>query len=130
MKFNLNQIMVMQTGLDAILAKELPIKPAYWLARFMDKVSFEYKAMESARMKLLEKYAKKDEDGKLAMKKVKGKPDEFDLTKTNMKKFQDEYGELGKVEFDIDIDPIKLADLGDIKLKPFVLIQLGKIIEE
>ena len=132
MKFNLNEIMAMQTGLDVILAKELPVKPAYWLARFLDKVGIEYKAMESTRMKLLEKHAKKDKDGKLVMKKDKdGKPiNEYDITKTNMEKFQDEFAELGKEEFEVDFKPIKLDQLGDIKLKPIVLVQLGKIIVE
>jgi len=132
MKFNLNEVMGMQAGLDVILAKELPVKTAYWLARFLDKVGSEFKAMDAARMKLVEKYAKKDKDGKPMMKKVeKGEqPKEYDLTDANMKKFQDEYAELGKEEFEIDFKPIKLDQLGDIKLKPIVLIQLGKIIVE
>jgi hypothetical protein len=131
MKFNLNEVMGMQAGLDVILGKELPIKTGYWLARFLDKVGVEFKAMETARIKLIKKYAKKDKDGEPMMKKVKdGKPQEFDLTNDNMKKFQAEYGELGKEEFEIDFKAIKLDQLGDIKLKPIVLVQLGKIIEE
>lgn len=132
MKFNLNEVMAMQTGLDVILAKELPVKTSYWLARFLDKVGVEFKAMEKARVKLIEKYAKKDKDGRPMMKKVKKgeRPKEYDLTDGNMKKFQAEYGELGKEEFEIDFNPIKLEQLGDIKLKPMVLIQLGKIIVE
>ena len=132
MKFTLNEVMGMQAGLDAILAKELPVKTAYWLARFLDKAGSEFKAMETARMKLIEKYAKKDKDGKSVMKKDKdGKQlNEYDLTETNMKEFQTEFAELGKEEFEIDFKPIKLDQLGDINLKPIVLIQLGKLIEE
>ena len=132
MKFSLNEIMTMQTGLDTILAKELPVKPAYWLARFLDKVGIEYKALEKARMILITKYAKKDKDGKPMMKKDKdGKPiNEYDLTKANVEKFQVEFAELGKEEFEVDFTPIKLDQLGDIKLKPMVLVQLGKIIVE
>ena len=120
----------MKQGLDVILAKELPVKTAYWLARFLDKVGVEYKAFETARVKLAEKYAKKDKDGKPAMKKVKDMPDQYDITDDNMKKFNDELGELGKEEFEIDFKPIKLEQLGDIKIKPLVLVQLGKVIEE
>ena len=132
MKFSLNEIMRMNEGLNAILAKELPVKTAYWLARFLDKVGSEFKAMETARMKLIEKYAKKDKDGKSVMKKDKdGKQlNKYDLNETNMKKFQAEFAELGKEEFEIDFKPIKLEQLGDIKLKPIVLIQLSKLIEE
>ena len=121
----------MQAGLDVILAKELPIKPAYWLARFLDKIRSEMEAMEKARVKLVEKLAKKDKDGKPIMKKAKdGEPQQYDLTDENMAKFQEEYNELGKEEFEIDFKPIKLVDLGDITLKPIVLVQLGKLIEE
>ena len=122
----------MQQGLDVILGKELPVKTSYWLARFLDKVGSEFKAMESARVKLVAKYAKKDKDGKIVFKKDKdGKQlQEYDLTKANMEKFQTEFAELGKEEFEIDFKPIKVEQLGDIKLKPIVLVQLGKIIEE
>lgn len=127
MKFNLNEIMAMTEGLNTILAKELPAKTSYWLARFLDKVASEQKAMEKARVKLLEKLAKKDKDGKPLMKKDK---DEYDLTKANMTKFQTEINELGKEEFDVDFKAIKLDQLGNIKLKPIVLMQLKKIIVE
>ena len=132
MKFTLNEVLGMKQGLDVILAKELPVKTAYWLARFLDKVKAEYTAMDKVRITLIEKYAKKDKDGKPMMKKVKDgeRPKEYDLTDENMEKFQAEYAELGKTEFEIDFKPIKLDQLGDIKLKPIVLVQLGKLVVE
>ena len=134
MKFTLNGIMGMNEGLNVILAKELPVKTSYWLARFLDKVGSETKAMEKARLILAEKLAKREKDGNFVFKKDKdGKelvPQQFDFTKENAKKFQDEFAELGKEEFEIDFKAIKLEQLGDIKLKPMVLIQLGKLIEE
>jgi len=134
MKFTLNGIMGMNEGLNVILAKELPVKSAYWLARFLDKVSSETKAIEKTRILLAEQYAKKDKDGKLVFKKDKdGKelqPQQYDFTKKNLEIFNNEFAELGKEEFDIDFKPIKLEQLGDIKLKPIVLVQLGKIIVE
>ena len=130
LKFNLNEILGMQKGLDVILEKELPAKTAYWLARFLDKAGIEFKAFEKARLKLVERYAEKDKEGKPKMKEVKGQPQQYDLTDASMKKFNDELADLGKEEFEIDFKPIKLEQLGDIKLKPIVLVQLGKIIEE
>ena len=134
MKISLNEVRGMQAGLDVILAKEIPIKPAYWLARFLDKIRSEMDAMEKARIKLVEKLAKKDKDGKPMFKKGKdGKqiePNQYDFTDENMAKFQAEFDELGKEEFDVDFKPIKLEQLGDINLKSIVLVQLGKLIEE
>ena len=134
MKITLNEVRAMTAGLDVILAKEIPVKPAYWLARFLDKIRSEMDAMEKARMKLVEKYAEKDKDGKLLFKKDKdGKqfdPPQYDLTDENMEKFGKEFAELNEEEIEIDFKPIKLEQLGDINLKPIVLVQLGKIIEE
>ena len=132
MKVTLNEVRQMQPGLDVILAKELPVKTAYWLARFLDKVRAEIGSTENIRMKLVDKYAKKDKDGKFIFKKDdKGKDlQEYDFTKENYINFVKEYDELSQIEMEIDFKPIKLADLGDITLKPVVLIQLGKIIEE
>jgi len=132
MIFRLREITTMQAGLDVILMMELPAKPAYWLARFLDRVRAKIGETEKTRMKLLNKYAKKDKDGKPVFKKDnKGKNlPEVDFTKENLIKFGKEYTELSEAEFEIDFKPIKLADLGDIKLKPIVFIQLGKLIEE
>ena len=127
MKFNLNEIMAMTKSLNVILEKELSVKPAYWLARFLGKVESEMKAMEKARLKLISKYAKKDKDGKPLQKKG---TDQFDITEENVVKFTEEFDELCKEEVEIDFNPIKLDDLGDIKLTPSVLIHLGKIIVE
>jgi len=132
MKITLKEISEMQAGLDVILGKELPIKASYWLARFLDKVRSEIGATEKIRMQLIDKYAKKDKDGKFIFKKdSKGKDlGEYDFTKENLIKFGKEYTELSEVEMEIDFKPIKISDLGDITIKPIVLLQLKKIIEE
>lgn len=132
MKITLKEVSEMQAGLDVILAKELPVRPAYWLARFLDKVRSEIGATEKIRMQLIDKYAKKDKDGEFIFKKDnKGKDlQEYDFTKENSEKFGKEYTELSEVEMEIDFKPIKLSDLGDITIKPIVLLQLKKIIEE
>lgn len=132
MKITLKEISEMQSGLDVILTKELPVKTAYWLARFLDKVRAEIGATEKIRLQLIDKYAKKDKDGKFIFKKdSKGKDlGEYDFTKENLEKFGKEYTELSEVEMEIDFKPIKLADLENITIKPIVLVQLKKIIEE
>ena len=51
-------------GLKEILNKELPVKPAYWLARIATKLEGELQTFEKARMGLINKHSKKDKDGK------------------------------------------------------------------
>ena len=118
-------------GLNEILNIELPVKPAYWLARFLTKLSEEEKAFEKARINLVTKHSKKDKKGKpvIITSKVEGKDvSNYDLADTEA--FQKEFEQLVEEKIVIDFNPIKLADLGDIKLKPITLAKLGKIIEE
>lgn len=116
-------------GLIEILKIELPVKPSYWLARIANKIDPEIIAFEKARMGLVRKYAKKDLKGNpIFLKDENGKPvNEYNIP--NLEEFQKEYDELSAQEIDINIDPIKLGALGDIKIKPVILAKLGKIIE-
>lgn len=130
MKFKLNEIRLATEGLGEILEKELPVKTAYWLARFLDKVNSENASMEKARIILVKKCAKKDKKGNPLFVKDKDGKDTNQYDITDMDAFQNEFIELTNEEVEIDFKPIKLEALGDIKLKPLTLAKLGKIIEE
>lgn len=133
----------MSVGLDAILAEKIPCKPGYWLARFLDKINSEMKAMEKVRIKLLEKYAKKDKNGKPEFRKDKdGKqlePPQYDLINANKQKFEKEFADLGEETFEIDFKVINLEDIDTevcekcgrkkLTIKPVIWYQLGKIIK-
>jgi len=130
MKFKLNEIRLATEGLSEILEKELPVKTAYWLARFLDKVNSENASMEKARINLVKKHAKKDKDSNpmFILDKDGKNTNQYDIPDINA--FQDEFIELTNEEVDIEFKPIKLEQLGDINLKPIVFVQLGKLIEE
>jgi len=130
MKFKLNEIRLATEGLSEILEKELPVKTAYWLARFLDKVNSENASMEKARINLVKKHAKKDKDGNpmFILDKDGKNTNQYDIPDINA--FQDEFIELTNEEVDIEFKPIKLEQLGDIQLKPLTLVKLGKVIEE
>jgi len=130
MKFKLNEIRLATDGLGEILEKELPVKTAYWLARFLDKVNSENASMEKARINLVKKHAKKDDKGNPMFVKDKDDKDTNQYDIPDMDAFQNEFIELTNEEVEIDFKPIKLEQLGDIKLKPLTLAKLGKIIEE
>jgi len=130
MKFKLNEIRLATDGLGEILEKELPVKTAYWLARFLDKVNSENASMEKARINLVKKHAKKDDKGNPMFVKDKDGKDTNQYDIPDMDTFQNEFIELTNEEVEIDFKPIKLEQLGDIKLKPITLAKLGKIIEE
>ena len=142
MKLTLAEIRSMAPGLNAILGKDLPAKPSYWLARFMDKVQSEMRAIEKARMNLVRKFAKKDKrEAILFIKDKDGKDtNQIDFTKGNFEKFQKEFAKLLEEKIEIKFKPIKLKDLDvevcpkcgrkKLVIKPIILLQLGKIIVE
>jgi hypothetical protein len=128
MKLKAGEIKIINEGLKEILLKELPVKPAYWLARIAMKLETEIKTFEQARMGLINKYSNKDEKGNPAIKKTKDGQSQFDIT--DVEGFEKEFNELNSQEIEIDIKPIKLADLGELNIKPVTLARLEKIIEE
>jgi len=132
MKVTLNELRGMQAGLDTIMKTELPAKTAYWFKRFMDRVVMKMKNAEQVRLMLAVKYSKKDKQGKPIFKKdKKGKTiNEYDVTTANLIKFGKEYNELCQKEIELPLKPIKLEQLGDTKIMPDTLYQLGKLIEE
>lgn len=143
MNIKLKEMRLMTPGLNAILGMDLPAKPAYWLARWLDRSTSEMKATEKARINLIKKYAKKGKDGEPLHKidpETKKPTNQIDFTDKNFEKFTDEFNEFLETEVKIDFKPIKLSDLDSevcekcgqkkLKIKPIVLFQLGKIIVE
>ena len=129
MKLTLNDAVLMTQGLTEIQTKEIPAKVSYWLARFSEKLQDELKSMEKARLKLIEKYAEKDKNGNPLFKKDKdgNQLNVYDFKDNNLEKFSVEFNDLLKEEFEVDLNPINISVLDDIKLKPITLMQLGKI---
>ena len=125
MKITLREADLISTGLKELLEREIPAKVSYWLARFLEKITKELTAMEKARMNLAKQYADKDESGELLIV-----DNQYKFNDDNMAKFAKEFEELLIEEFDVDFKPIRIDDLGDIKLKPITLVQLAKIIVE
>ena len=129
MKIKAGEVKIINEGLRGILDIELPVKPAYWLARILTKMNQEAEPFEKARVNLVMKHAKKGKDGKpMFIKDKDGKPTN-DIDVADIGEFNKEFSVLAEEEFDIDIKPIKLEDLGDIKIKPVILAKLEKIIE-
>lgn len=131
MEFKAGEFKGINEGLVEILNKELPVKTAYWLARFLNKFESEANAFEKARINLVTKHGKKDENGKLVIiKSIIEDKEVSNYDMVDLEAFQKEFEQLIEEKIEIDFKPIKLADLGDIKIKPFTLAKLEKIIEE
>lgn len=132
MKIQLKNLVQIQAGLKEILVIALSARVAYRLAKFSLRIDKENSALEKTRATLLNKYVKKDKDGKWLEKlDSNGTPiGEYDFAKGNKEKFGKEYSELVKEYIEIDFTPIRLKELGNAKIKTETLLKLGKIIGE
>ncbi|AFH47785.1 Hypothetical protein IALB_0071 [Ignavibacterium album JCM 16511] len=96
---------------------KLPIKQAYMLAKFIPKVQKELETFESLRIKLLEKYGEKREDGQIQVKE------------NNLEEFQQEISKLLDVEINFDSPKLALSDLDKIGLSVIDLMTIDYLIE-
>ena len=118
MKFKLSELYGLTRTLPKLTQKEIPVKTAYKLFKFLKESSVEMESLEKSRIKLVEKYADKTDDK--AKMKVKGE---------NIDEFQKEFSALLEEEVKIDFKPISIEELGDISFSADDLAPLNKIIK-
>lgn len=87
---------------------DIPVKQAYWIAKFARKMSSEINLIEEQRTKLIRKYGV-EKDGQVLVE-----PDG-----ENWLKFVQEHNDLMEMETDLDVDTVKIPDnviipLGDL----------------
>jgi len=119
MKFELKEIFGITRSLPKLTEKELPIRISYRLLKFLRRCSEEMETLEKARVMLVEKYSEST-DAKSDRK----------VSEENTPKFQQEFTALMEEEVEIDFTPIKISELGDIKVSTNDLMPLQRILEE
>lgn len=105
MKLTLGEAKAIAMALPKVMEERLPVKTAYWFARTLRELSGHVTDFEQARMKLLDKYVKKDKKGKWIEK-----GDQYDLRDTEA--FNKEFVELSSQEISITFDGVTLDQLG------------------
>jgi len=119
MKLKLSQLIAMRGSLVKLIEKDLPIKQSFNLAKFIKTANEELEQFEQQRVKLVNRYGAKDEEGNIAVK------DEF------QQQFVNELNELTEIEVDFEgFKPLKLADLRNIYFTTNDMMSLIDIVEE
>lgn len=108
-------------GLNDILQKELPIKPAYWLGKLGKAIQKELAEYEENRIKLVNKYGLRDAEEKLV---VEGGQYQF----ADKDAFGVAVTELANTEIEVDFNPLTLDQMGDIKISPVTMMRLDRFI--
>jgi len=119
MEFTIKEILEMKDVLQKVIYAEVPIKTAFRISRFVKSIQIELESFEKIRMKLLQKYGEKEENGQQISIKDPEK----------QKLFSDEIQKVLAENIDIDFLPVKIEELGnDIKISAVELLRLEKII--
>ncbi len=109
--------------------KGLSSVTAYRIAKNIKLVNEELKVYNDQRIKLLENLANKDEDGKPIIKEDDGMQ-EYDLSRENKIKLQEEVNKLLEEEINMDIKKVSLEQLDRAGLSPAQLSTIEYMLEE
>lgn len=120
MKTTLNELVQKADSLEKLLNKELPIKTAFKLGKLANKIKEELIDYYKLRDKLIEKYGS-EKNGQIII-------DQND--KEAVKNFMKENTELLSLEITLPYEPIKISELGELKLSSVDMGNLLTFFEE
>ena len=128
MKLSNETILKTVNALGSLNEVQLPIKVAYAISKNINKIDCELKAYNSEKARLIEKYAEKDEEGKV-------KADEYGNINIKVDCIEDwnrDIKELLSIENEIDIHMIQLDDLlnADYNVSPAELSAIDFMIND
>lgn len=115
------EVVQAKQALVDILAEKMPVDTAYRLVKIVKIINNEMETYDQVRGKLFKEMG---ED-------VKDRPGERAIKEENMEEFQKQIKELLDKKFEVAMEPIKLADLGEkFEVKPATIMLLGPIIKD
>lgn len=107
--------------------KQLPVKVSYAIAKNIDTINTEINFFEEQKLKLIEEYASKDEEGNIKIENNKYVFDENNENECNAK-----YNELLDIEVELNLRMINLTDIinSNTDFSAAELLELKFIIKE
>lgn len=126
MTVTVQNIVESQEVMRALSNKQLRGRTAFKLARLLKKLEAELVTFNETRVKLIETYAKKDDDGNF----VTNDKNEYQFDADNANKFVAEINKLLAEEIQIDANPITIEEIEDLDFTPAEMAQLEPFIEE
>lgn len=106
-----------------ILQHEFTGKQSFMISRVLRALNTETESFNKTREEVLRKYAETDEDGEIIISDGNVK-----IRDGEMESFQNEINELLYAELDVDVKPIPVDWLDDVKLTPQEMIVLEPFI--
>lgn len=122
-KVKLVELNAILEGFNELIEITLPVKVAYYVSKNVKKVVSEIKDFEENRVKLAQKYAKKDKDGVPLI-------EDNQFVMEDMQGFNKEFVELANIDVEFDFPALTIEQFGNSEVKPSTIIKLGPFIEE
>ena len=126
MKVTLKEIVESQEAMRALSNKSLRGRVAFKVARLLKKLEAELTTFNDTRTKLIESYAKKDEEGNF----VTNDKNEYQFDQENANKFVEEINKLLLEELDIDANPILVDEIEELDFTPAEMAALEPFMDE
>lgn len=126
MKVTLKDIVESQEVMRTLSNKPLRGRVAFKVARLLKKLEAELTTFNDTRIKLIESYAKKDEEGNY----VTNDKNEYQFDQDNANKFVEEINKLLLEELDIDANPILVDEIEDLDFTPAEMAALEPFMDE
>jgi hypothetical protein len=109
--------------MQQLITMKVPVRTAFKLKTLVNKINDELKKLTDLRKDIIENRCKKGEDGKPLLDEDKN----YQFEPDQKLEFAKEIAELLSVE--VDVEPIKLSELGSIDLTTQQLFDLGDVID-
>ena len=118
----LSKLKILIEGLNQTLQLDIESTNSLRISRLLLKLSEENELFNKERVKLCEKYAKKDENGKSVTDETKNYIIE------DLESFNTEFENLQNEEIEIEFKPVIVEKLP--KIKPYVLLLIDDLLDE
>lgn len=122
----LGNIVDSQDVMRALSNKQLRGRVAFKVARLLKKLEVELTTFNDTRLKLIESYAKKDEEGNY----VTNDKNEYQFDGDNANKFIEEFNKLLSEKIEIEANPILIDEIEELNFTPAEMAVLEPFIEE
>lgn len=113
-KVTLKDILDGQETLQKLSGLQLPGRTAFQIGRLLKKLESVLAEYNETRTKLLEKYAKRTEDGNFEL----NDKNEYQFTQENIEIYIGEVNNLISEEIELDVTPIRLKDIENLMFTP------------
>lgn len=128
MKITNRRIVMDSNFLGNLTQKKLPIKVSYAIAKNISKIENELNIYNKERQKLIDKYCKKDKDGK----NIVDKDNKLSIEDAYLDDWNKDLNELLNIEIEIDIHKFNINDLlnSNYEMTASELMLIDYMIEE